>query len=336
MSIAFPIPTTVAFTNANLSTESARRDNAQRETIPQTSGLENSAAEQGLGSESDRVKTAGQQPQPVTYERPQANQNASSQAQPDGANKDNADDPSAGKENAQGRQQQQQDQAEAKKVEELKARDQEVRAHEQAHASVGGQYAGAPSYEFETGPDGRRYAVGGEVQIDISNERTPEETLRKMQQVRAAALAPAEPSPQDLRVASEATQKAMHARAEIAKQQSTESQSSFEQVFPPSSLFDNSDQQAQKANGFAQNSPVAEVPDLDEIVQGVSGSGIPTRRLSEETDGVAESVGLASDADQFKQRLANREKSVVLAENVIRNFYQNIDQSTASGFQLRA
>ncbi|MEL7393699.1 MAG: putative metalloprotease CJM1_0395 family protein, partial [Pseudomonadota bacterium] len=38
-------------------------------------------------------------------------------------------------------------------VDELKARDREVRAHEQAHAAVGGQYAGAPSYTFQTGPD---------------------------------------------------------------------------------------------------------------------------------------------------------------------------------------
>ena len=49
---------------------------------------------------------------------------------------------------------------EQNKVAELKSRDQEVRTHEQAHAAAGGQYAGSPSYEYEQGPDGKRYAVG--------------------------------------------------------------------------------------------------------------------------------------------------------------------------------
>ncbi|MEQ9335590.1 MAG: putative metalloprotease CJM1_0395 family protein, partial [Miltoncostaeaceae bacterium] len=30
------------------------------------------------------------------------------------------------------------------------------------HAAAGGQYAGAPSFTYQTGPDGKRYAVGGE------------------------------------------------------------------------------------------------------------------------------------------------------------------------------
>lgn len=104
---------------------------------------------------------------------------------------------------------------ERQKVDELKARDTEVRAHEQAHAAVGGKYAGAPSYEYETGPDGKRYAVGGEVSIDVSEEKEPQDTIDKMQVVRAAALAPAEPSAQDLKVAAEATQKEQNARAEL-------------------------------------------------------------------------------------------------------------------------
>ncbi len=100
----------------------------------------------------------------------------------------------------------------------LKQRDQEVRAHEQAHAAVGGQYAGSPQYEYETGPDNKKYAVGGEVSIDVSEEKEAEDTIRKMQIVRAAALAPAEPSSQDLKVASEASQKEQQARAELSKE----------------------------------------------------------------------------------------------------------------------
>ncbi|MTI45090.1 SprA family protein [Roseibium hamelinense] len=103
---------------------------------------------------------------------------------------------------------------EEKQVRELQQRDREVRAHEQAHARVGGQYAGAPSYTFQQGPDGKRYAIGGEVQIDTSPERTPDATIRKMQIVIRAALAPAEPSSQDMRVAQQARAQLSEAQAE--------------------------------------------------------------------------------------------------------------------------
>jgi hypothetical protein len=112
---------------------------------------------------------------------------------------------------------QEQEEADQEKIQELKERDREVRVHEQAHAAVGGQYAGAPTYEFETGPDGNRYAVGGEVSIDVSEEKAPEDTIAKMQIVKAAAMAPAEPSAQDYKVAAEASQKEQSARAQLAK-----------------------------------------------------------------------------------------------------------------------
>ncbi len=105
----------------------------------------------------------------------------------------------------------------------LSARDREVRAHEQAHAAIGGQYAGAPQYDFERGPDGVNYAVGGEVSIDVSREPTPQETISKMQIVRRAALAPAEPSPQDRRVAAQASRTEAEARAELNAQRVEES-----------------------------------------------------------------------------------------------------------------
>ncbi|OJJ10055.1 hypothetical protein BKI51_15720 [Alphaproteobacteria bacterium AO1-B] len=107
---------------------------------------------------------------------------------------------------------------EEKQVQELKQRDREVRAHEQAHARVGGAYASAPTYTFQQGPDGKRYAVGGEVQIDTSTERTPEATIRKMRVVISAALAPAEPSGQDLRVAQQARSQLSEAQAELRQQ----------------------------------------------------------------------------------------------------------------------
>jgi hypothetical protein len=100
----------------------------------------------------------------------------------------------------------------------LAARDREVRAHEQAHMAAGGQYAGAASYQYQRGPNGVSYAVGGEVPISTSKEATPEATLRKAQIIRRAALAPAEPSPQDRKVAAMATQMESAARVELARE----------------------------------------------------------------------------------------------------------------------
>ncbi|GIZ12656.1 putative metalloprotease CJM1_0395 family protein [Pseudomonas sp. NCCP-436] len=107
----------------------------------------------------------------------------------------------------------------------LVKRDREVRAHEQAHAAVGGAYTGAPRYNFTRGPDGQRYAVGGEVSIDTAAvPGDPEATLRKMETVLRAALAPAEPSAQDLRMAVRAQAQATQARAELAEQRREQSE----------------------------------------------------------------------------------------------------------------
>lgn len=109
------------------------------------------------------------------------------------------------------------DSEEIRELTELKQRDREVRAHEQAHIAAGGAYVkSGAQYEYEKGPDGKRYAVGGEVQIDTSKvPGDPEATLRKMQAIRGAAMAPANPSGQDRRVASKATQMENKTRLEI-------------------------------------------------------------------------------------------------------------------------
>ncbi len=101
-------------------------------------------------------------------------------------------------------------------VTELKARDQEVRTHEQAHIAAGGQHVkGGASYSYQSGADGKQYAVGGEVSIDTSSvSGDPDATIRKMQTVRAAAMAPAEPSGQDRTVASQANQAITQAQAQ--------------------------------------------------------------------------------------------------------------------------
>ncbi|QJR80846.1 hypothetical protein CA267_008655 [Alteromonas pelagimontana] len=219
MNIVMPLSTNVVFTPANVNTEAARRENILRETIPPSADADKGASEQGLGSDAERARTPGQKPAPVTYERPQIQSVVSydeSQSITAHGEKDNARDESAGKEDAQQKQQT------AQEVKALKERDAEVRTHEQAHAALGGQHAGSPQYEFENGPDGKRYAVGGEVAIDVSEAQTPAQTVQKMQQVRTAALAPAQPSAQDLQVASEAAQKTLEARQALAKENANE------------------------------------------------------------------------------------------------------------------
>jgi len=104
-------------------------------------------------------------------------------------------------------------------VRQLAARDREVRAHEQAHVAAAGPYAtGGPSYTYQTGPDGQRYAIGGEVGIDTSPvPGNPEATLRKARTILAAANAPAEPSAQDRAVAAAAASMMAQAQAELAR-----------------------------------------------------------------------------------------------------------------------
>jgi hypothetical protein len=105
-------------------------------------------------------------------------------------------------------------------VAELKARDSEVRAHEAAHIAAGGGIVkGGANFTYQKAPDGRLYAIGGEVPIDASEESTPEATIQKMQQVRSAAMAPSNPSATDYKVAANAMMAEMKARQELAAEE---------------------------------------------------------------------------------------------------------------------
>lgn len=115
------------------------------------------------------------------------------------------------------------DSEEEEQVQDLKQRDAEVKAHEQAHmAAGGGLVQGAASYTYAKGPDGGMYAVGGEVKIDTSPAKDPDQTISKMQQVRRAALAPAQPSSTDRSVAAQASQIEAQARSEKASETAEE------------------------------------------------------------------------------------------------------------------
>jgi len=310
MNIVTPIPTSFAIPTANLSVEAARRDNLARESIPQPSDAKQGSAEQGLGSESDKLKSSVKGNQPLTYERPQSNQGGAAQVTGDGQQQFNdASEESAGKEDARERQQ---EQAEQRQVESMKERDQEVRTHEQAHATIGGQYAGSPQYDFQRGPDGQRYAIDGEVSIDVSTENTPQQTIRKMQQVRAAALAPAEPSPQDLQVAAEASRIAFEARSKLAEERKEASAVSPEEGDSPSRV-------------------ASEVPTLEEIVAN-NQPQIPTRKLDE----------LAADEDRYSQQSNGRRSLQIDSEQmqqrntVIASFYKNVAVPAEGGFSASA
>jgi len=119
-----------------------------------------------------------------------------------------------------GRQESEFNAEEKRKLEELRARDREVRTHEAAHKAAAGNLArGGAQFEFETGPDGRRYAVGGEVSIDTSKvSGDPQATISRAQTIRRAANAPAQPSGQDRAVAAQATRMEAEARQELTEQ----------------------------------------------------------------------------------------------------------------------
>lgn len=103
-------------------------------------------------------------------------------------------------------------------VTELVQRDREVRSHEAAHQAAGGGLVGAASYSYQEGPDGRSYAIGGECPIQIPASDNPSEMIDIAQRVRAAALAPGNPSGQDLAVANAAVQLEAQARQALAQQ----------------------------------------------------------------------------------------------------------------------
>lgn len=154
-----------------------------------------------------------------------------------------------------------QQQADQQLIQQLRARDREVRTHEQAHAAVGGRYAGTPQYEFKRGPDGAQYAVGGEVSISTSKvSGDPQATLEKARVIRAAALAPAEPSAQDRRVAAKASQMEIEARVEIQEVERAERQQQAEAAEQREEEITPEDEAASAADRAADARP--ELPEL--------------------------------------------------------------------------
>jgi len=134
-------------------------------------------------------------------------------------------------------------QDEKRAVKELSSRDSEVKAHEAAHQAAGGGMTGAASYTYQQGPDGKMYAIGGEVSIATSSGSTPQETVKKARQIAAAAMAAGSPSPQDFSVASSAKMMEMKAmqqqtkelQAKMSAQESYQNSASTQKTEPQNS-----------------------------------------------------------------------------------------------------
>lgn len=263
-------------TVSNPSTDALRRDNVQREVISQPAAAQQSAAEKGVASERERARTPAQNNEQVDFEniRKQAElanssisdeqagsqeqtdpqQNPQQQASDDSSElSQSSEEAEAQKKDIEKEQSKSQEFAEQQQIKELSLRDKEVRAHEQAHASVGGPYTGSPSYTFEVGPDGKKYAVEGEVSVDLSPVKgDPRATITKMQKVYNAALAPADPSIQDTRVANKAAQMIAQAQSELATELSedTVKRSSSPRVIGNSDTFSKLENGSEESSDF--------------------------------------------------------------------------------------
>ncbi|NRA72079.1 MAG: hypothetical protein HRU24_13740 [Gammaproteobacteria bacterium] len=212
----------VSLVTTNPATDRVVQDNSVRQVIPATEPVLPTLKEQPVAAQRDKTNPKVTTSESPTYDLP-------ANATPEEIEKarEQQGGSSQGKEEQQNPQQQDEkpsdtgsesrySDVEQKKIDQLSERNLEVIAHEMAHATVGGQYSGSPNYAYKTGPDGTKYAVSGEVSIDTSKvPNNPQATLRKARQIKAAALAPTQPSSQDRRVAMKADRMAAQARQQI-------------------------------------------------------------------------------------------------------------------------
>lgn len=180
-------------------------------------------------------------------------------------------------------------------VSELQAADTNVRAHEAAHMAAGGGLTSPASYTYERGPDNKMYAVAGEVGISTSQGNTPQESLNKAQTIRRAALAPADPSPQDLKVAAQAASMEMSARAQIMQ----------EKMAQNSQNPNNSNETSGDAVNSAENSTG------NSNVNSAENSRIPSINHSSSTGGYYAAI---SDPAISSQIASSNQKSVIDAD----------------------
>jgi len=205
-----PAPIAIPVNTANVPTESVSAEAAQRPKIPQPPSAPEGSSSKNTTEFSEQAKSQFEASLQAEQEKTIAEKEQSDQRN---------NDPETQQEKPEALETRKLEEIESEEqqvVQQLQKRDREVKAHEQAHTSAGGSLAGAASFNFVTGPDGKRYATSGEVSIDVSRvANDPEATVRKLEQVQRAALAPASPSSQDLKVAAQAAVSINQARNEI-------------------------------------------------------------------------------------------------------------------------
>ena len=184
-------------------------------------------------------------------------------------------------------------------VSELQAADTNVRAHEAAHMAAGGGLTSPASYTYERGPDNKMYAVAGEVGISTGEGNTPQESLNKAQTIRRAALAPADPSPQDLKVAAQAASMEMSARAQIMQ----------EKMAQNSQNTNNSNETSGDAGNSVGNSNVNSAE--NSTGNSTGNSRIPSINQPSSTGGYYAAI---SDPTISSQIASNNQKSVIDAD----------------------
>ncbi len=89
-----------------------------------------------------------------------------------------------------------------REIEQLEQREDMIIAHENMHMQVGGSLASAPSYIYETGPDGKKYVSGGTVNMKLPSSGSLEKKMNDLKTISKAASAVSNPSGADIKTAS--------------------------------------------------------------------------------------------------------------------------------------
>ncbi|MGJ8691725.1 MAG: putative metalloprotease CJM1_0395 family protein [Thalassotalea sp.] len=262
-------------TVVNPPTDSLRRENSQREVITQPAPTHPSSAEKGVASEKDKAKNPAQNNEHIDFAniKKQAeieNSTINDQSQGEGQEKESPAEQFS-KSTEQGEQEHDPvaEFAEQQEINELAQRDREVRSHELAHAAVGGPHTGPPNYSFTVGPDGKKYATGGEVSVDLSTvSGDPQATITKLQKVHSAALAPANPSVQDTRVASQAARLILQAQSELLAQKLDQPELAGKDDYtaPPNSILDKFEGNTASLESDEYNSSANKSADFDQFI----------------------------------------------------------------------
>ena len=215
---------------------------------------------------------------------------------------------------------------------ELAARDLAVRAHETAHMAAGAGLTGGASYTYQVGPDGRQYAVGGEVSINISEGTTPQGTLSRAQRILAAATAPADPSAADNAVAMQASRMIANAQAQISQEKQEamieatpvsekREEEQVDRVLPPEepttdSFTGKSDEQTQLTQEQAAQSSLSTVTSsIDQTSESTE-----EEALSTVSNGSAETLSITTGERAETRELTRTDASAIDEENELPTF----------------